>query len=142
MSYPMPGYHFQVEWGGTRLGFVSVSGLDQEIDVIEYREGNMPSPNKLLIPGIAKPSKLVMRRGIVAGDGDFQAWFRTVRMGTADRRDLTVTLLDEDHEPVAVWKVRNAWPCRLEGPSLNALNSEIAIETMEVAHEGIDVEFP
>lgn len=142
MSYPLPGYHFQVDWGGARLGFASVSGLDQQTDVIEYREGNMKSPHPVLLPGLQKPSRLVMRRGIVAGDADLRDWVRTVRLGSAERRDLTVTLLNESHEPVAVWKVRNAWPCRFEGPALDALKSEVAIEGLEIAHEGIEVEFP
>jgi phage tail-like protein len=141
MKHPMAGYHFMVEWGGERTGCTSVEGLDQEVEIIDYREGSMVTSGPMQIPGLRRSSTVVLRRGIMPGDGDFGAWLRTVNHGTAERRDLTISLLNESHEPVAVWKIREAWPCRLEGPRLNAQQSEIAFEALALAHEGIEVEF-
>jgi phage tail-like protein len=139
MTTPLPGHHFIVEWGGTRLGFTSVSGLDQEVDVVEYREGNMRTSHPVRIPGLHRPGTVVLRRGVVAGDGDFQAWLSTVRNGTVERRDLTVSLLNEEHDPVMSWRLRNAWPSGLRGPALHAMRSEVAIEELVIVHEGIQV---
>ncbi|CAN5815795.1 phage tail protein [soil metagenome] len=141
MKHPRPVCFFQVEWGGERIGFTSVEGLDQTIDVIEYREGNMKSDQVMLIPGMRRSSTLVLRRGIVPGDNGFEDWLRTVFRGDAERRDMTISLLNEVHEPVTVWKIRSAWPCGLTGPRLDALQSEIALESLTLVHEGISVEF-
>jgi phage tail-like protein len=51
-------------------------------------------------------------------------------------------LLNEEHEPVMVWKVKEAWPCKVEGPSLNSTGNEVAIETIELCHEGLAIETP
>jgi phage tail-like protein len=137
---PLTGYHFQVEWGDSRIGFTEVSGLDIEVDVIEYREGASPVQSPLKLPGLVRYPNIVLKRGIVAGDNGFFEWLDTIRMGRAERRDLVVSLLDENHEPVVRWKARNAFPVRLEGPVLRAEGSTVAIETLEVAHEGLTVE--
>lgn len=139
-EYPLPGYHFQVEWGGTRLGFTEVSGLDIEIQVIEYREGSSPQYAAMKMPGIPKYANITLKRGIVAGDNEFFNWLKTISLNQAERRDLTISLLNENHEPAMVWKAKNAFPVKLEGPGLIATGNEVAIESLEVAHEGLIIE--
>jgi phage tail-like protein len=133
-------YHFTVQWGGARTGFTEVSGLSIETEVIDYREGSSPIQTTSKIPGIRKFTNIVLKRGIVAGDSDFFKWLSTVQQGQVERRDVVVSLLNENHEPVMSWKVKNAWPAKYEGPVLRADTSEIAIETLELAHEGIELE--
>ena len=101
-EYPLPGYHFQVEWGGARLGFTEVSGLDIEFQVIEYREGNSPEYSVTKMPGIPKYSNITLKRGIVAGDNEFFDWLKTISLHQVERRDLVISLLDENHEPAMV----------------------------------------
>ena len=139
-EYPLPGYHFQVEWGGTRLGFTEVSGLDIEIQVIEYREGSSPQYAAMKMPGIPKYSNITLKRGIVTGDNEFFDWLKTISLNQVERRDLTISLLNETHEPAMVWKAKNAFPVKIEGPTLKATENEVAIETLEVAHEGLTIE--
>ena len=57
-----------------------------------------------------------------------------------EKRDIVISLLNDANEPVMVWKLREAWPVAIEAPTLNAMESEIAIETLEIAHGGISVE--
>ncbi|MBL8008298.1 MAG: phage tail protein [Ignavibacteria bacterium] len=140
MGYPLPKYHFSVQWGGTNIGFTEVSGLDINIDVIEYRSGSSPVQSVTKMPGLVKYSNIILKRGIVKGDTDFYKWVRTVNQSTAERRDVVISLLNENHEPVMTWKVRNAFPAKYCGPDLNAQSSEVAIETLELAHEGLTVE--
>ena len=139
-EYPLPGYHFQVEWGGSRLGFTEVSGLDIEIQVIEYREGNSPDYSAMKMPGIPKYSNITLKRGIVAGDNAFFDWVKTIQLNKVERRDLTISLLNENHEPAMVWKAKNAFPVKIEGPGLKATGNEVAIESLEIAHEGLTIE--
>jgi len=138
-TYPMPVYHFIVQWGGSRTGFTEVSGLNIEHDVIEYREGSSPDQSSIKMPGLRKFANIVLKRGIVKGDTDFLKWINTIQHSKAERRDVTISLLNENHEPVLTWRVHNAWPVKYEGPALNSKNSEVAIESLELAHEGLSV---
>jgi len=85
---------------------------------------------------------VVLKRGIIKGDNDFFNWMNSINLNQVERRDITISLLDETHQPVRVWRVRNAWPCKLSAPDLKADANEVAIETLELAHEGIQVEAP
>jgi phage tail-like protein len=140
MNYPLPNFHFQVDWGGSRIGFTEVSGLNMETDVIEYREGSSPEHHVQKMPGLQKFSNIILKRGIIKGDNDFFNWFNTIKMNQVERRDVTISLLDEEHQPVVVWKIKNAWPVKYTGPVLNTYGHEVAIESLELALEGIAVE--
>jgi phage tail-like protein len=140
MTYPLPVFHFLVEWGGTRVGFTEVSGLDVETQVIEYRDGASPSYAPLKMPGIPKYSNVVLKRGIVPNDNEFFDWLDTTALNQVERRDVTIQLLNEQHEPVMVWKLVNAWPVKVEGPGLKSTGNEVAIESLELAHEGLIIQ--
>ncbi|GEP92154.1 phage tail protein [Chitinophaga terrae (ex Kim and Jung 2007)] len=136
----MPKFHFSVEWGpGTKIGFTEVTGLTMESDVIEYREGSSPEFHKIKMPGLQKLSNITLKRGTFQGDIAFHEWMETISMNTVSRRDVTIKLLNEKHEPVITWQVLNAWPVKVQSSDLKADGNEVAIETMEIAHEGIKV---
>src|ERR1700754_1447620 len=140
-NYPLPKFHFSVEWGGQRIGFTEASGLDAETEVIEYREGSSPEYNKLKMPGMQKHSNVTLKRGTFTGDNDFFDWWKTTRtLGTPERRDIIISLLNESHTPIFVWKVKNAFPTKVQATDLKADGNEVAIETLELAHEGIVME--
>lgn len=139
-DYPLPKFHFQVDWGGARLSFTEVSGLDVETEVIEYRDGSMRDYTRLKIPGMQKYGNVTLKRGVFSGDNEFFDWWNTVALNTVERRDVTIALLNEAHEPVMVWKVKNAWPAKVAGTDLKADGNEIAIETVELAHDGLTVQ--
>lgn len=139
-NYPLPKFHFQVEWGGTRIGFTEVSGLDITTDPIEYREGSSPEYHKIKMPGMQKFSDITLKRGIFKSDNEFYNWFNTVQLNTIQRRDITISLLDETHAPVVVWKVKNAWPTKIQPTDLKADDNTPAIETLVLAHEGLTIQ--
>jgi phage tail-like protein len=139
-SYPLPTFHFTVQWGGSRAGFSEVTGLTQEVQVIEYRDGSFPEYSSIKMPGLRKFSNITLKRGVIKGDNQFFKWLSTVKLNTAERRDLVISLLNEAHEPVMVWKVMNAFPVKVEGPQLKAAANEAAIESIELAHEGLEVQ--
>lgn len=139
-KYPLPKFHFQVQWGGTRIGFTEVTGLEVTTDVIEYRDGASPEYHKIKMPGMQKFSNITMKRGKFVSDNEFYNWWNTVQLNTIERRDLTISLLNEKHDPVFVWKVKNAWPVKVNATDLKADGNEVAIETIEIAHEGVTME--
>src|SRR5690606_4779111 len=139
-TYPIPKFHFQVEWGGSKIGFTEVTGLDISTEVIEYRDGASPEFSKIKMPGQRTFSNITLKRGTFAGDNEFYEWFNTVNMNQIERRDLTISLLNENHEPVVVWKVKNAWPLKITPTDLSADGNEVALESLELAHEGLTIQ--
>lgn len=141
---PYPGGNFEITVVGVsddgravKGSFSEVSGLGVEIDVIEYRTGSEDiTPRKL--PGLKKFSNLVLKRGII-GDAAFWNWLATAMNGQVVRADGTVVLLDEQRQPVVTWKFRRGWPCKWTGPDLVANGKAIAIETLEICHEGLEM---
>lgn len=139
-DYPLPKFHFQVEWGGTNISFTEVTGLEVTTEKLEYRGGASPEYNKLNFPGMQTYGDLTLKRGVFAGDNEFYAWWNTVALNTVERRDITISLLNESHEPVVVWKVKNAWPTKVTSTDLNSTATDVAVETLVLAHEGLTME--
>ncbi|WP_423126892.1 phage tail protein [Gaoshiqia sp. Z1-71] len=140
VNYPLVKFHFQVEWGGTKIGFTEVSGLDVETEVVEYRHGASPEYSKVKMPGLQKFSNITLKRGTFASDNEYYSWWNTVKLNTIERRDITISLLNEEHEPVISWKVKNAWPVKVQSTDLKADGNEVAIESMELVHEGLIIQ--
>lgn len=139
-TYPLVKFHFQVEWGGTKIGFTEVSGLDIESEVVEYREGSSPEYSKIKMPGMQKYSNITLKRGTFKSDNEYFKWWNTVKLNTIERRDVTISLLNEEHQPVITWKVKNAWPSKIQSTDLKADGNEVAIESMELVHEGLTIQ--
>lgn len=147
-AFPLPVFRFEVSetkptdpplTTDETIGFSEVSGLTQEVQVIEYRDGGTPQQSAMKMPGIQKASNITLRRGIVKGHNEFYKWLNTVKLNTIARKDLVISLLDENGVPAMVWTVKQAWPVKVEGPSLKAAGNEIAVESIELAHEGLTI---
>ena len=139
-AYPLPGFHFSVDLGGQIINCSEVSGLDIELDVIEYRDGNSQTFSTQKMSGLRKSSDVTVKKGIFADDKDYYEWFNAVAMNTPERKDVTISLLDEEHSPVMTWKLINAWPKKIASPDMKSDSSEVAIESIEIAHEGVTIE--
>jgi phage tail-like protein len=136
---PYRAFNFLVEIDGvTAAGFSECSGLSTETEVIEYREGSDRGGVRKL-PGLTKYSNIVLKRGITASR-DLWNWRRVVINGGVDRRSGRIVILGEDRNPVATFRFIEGWPSKWEGPKLSAKGNEVAIETLEIAHEGLEFE--
>ena len=135
---PYANFNFVVEIDGVEsVGFSEVELPQGEIEVIEYREGsdNVSAARKL--PGRVEYPNVVLKRGI-AGRTELFEWWKSVRDGVVDRRNIAIVLLDEARNPVQRWLVRNAWPTKLSYSGLDGLGNEVAIGTLELADEGFE----
>ena len=92
------------------------------------------------MPGMQKFSNITMKRGTFKSDNEYYAWWNTVKLNTIERRDITIKLLNEEHEPVITWKVKNAWPTKVQSTDLKADGNEVAIESIELVHEGLSIQ--
>jgi len=137
---PYLNFNFLVDLGlGDEMGFSEVEVPSGEIEVIEYREGGDRVNSARKLPGFAKYPNVTLKRGIT-GRTDLFEWWKSGRDGQVQRRNVTITLLDEQRQAVLRWHLRDAWPVKIEGPALNATGNEVAIETLELAHEGLEIE--
>ena len=115
---PFRGYKFKVEVGGiTRAGFREASGLDSAQDSVEYRA-------------------ISLKRG-VTNDAELWAWRKKSIDGTVERKNGSIVLCDDTGKEKARWNFADGWPTKWTGPTFNASGNEVAIETLEIAHEGI-----
>ena len=138
--WPLPAFYFKVEIGNLgEIAFKEVSGLDVEAQVIEYRHGNSPQFSTIKMPGIKKYSNVSLKKGVFIRDNKLFDWFNTINMNTIQRETVTISLLDEEGNPTMVWKLVNAWPTKVTGVSLKSDGIEIAIEQLELAHEGLTI---
>lgn len=145
-KYPLPKFHFELKWGGTRFGFTEVTGLDFETEVIEYREGNLPTYNKTKQPGLTKYTDVTLKRGIILDDLEFfTEWEKTAMFQEIKkqfRRTVTINLLNEEHKAIIVWTLAKAWPSKIQSTDLKADGNEVAIETLTFVHEGLTMAKP
>ncbi|WP_366943409.1 phage tail protein [Nevskia sp.] len=134
---PYRSYNFKVEIDGIiQAGFQEAGGLDSMTDAIDYREGTDPNHVRKL-PGLNKVSAITLKRG-VTDSTELWAWRQTVINGRAERRNLSIVLLDDTGSEKLRWNVRNAWPSKWTGPSFNAATAAIAVETLELTHEELE----
>ena len=92
------------------------------------------------MPGIKKYSNITMKKGVFAKDNKFWGWFNQIKMNTIKRIPITISLLDEEGAPTMVWKLTNAWPTKISGTDLKSDGNEVAVESIEIAHEGLTIE--
>lgn len=134
---PFNNYNFLVEIDGiTRAAFQEVSGFDSTIDVIEHREGGENTTLRKL-PGMTKYSNITLKWGMT-DDRELYDWHRDAVQGTIERKNGSIVLLGRDGAEVARWNFFRAWPTKWDGPDLNAEGNDVAIELLELAHEGVE----
>jgi phage tail-like protein len=138
--WPLPKFSFSVRIGGDKaIPFQEVTGLDSETQVIEYRHGESPAFAPVKLPGLHKVGNVTLKRGVLAQDATFWAWYSEIKMNTIARRTVVISLLDETGAPKMVWTLNNAWPTKVTGTDLKAEGNEVAIETLEIAYETLTV---
>jgi len=136
---PLHGFNFRFEVDKTAVaGFREVGGLSFTIDPVEYREGNDPQLHVRKLTGLRKFSNLTLKRGITKNH-DLWNWYRTLLNGAPDRRDGSIVLQDEERNDVLRWNFSNAWITKWEGPAMNATSNDVAIESIELAVERVEL---
>ncbi len=134
---PYRNFRFRLEIDGLDAGsFSEVSGFDATMDVVEYRAGDDPAITPTKLPGLIKYGNITLKWG-AAETMVLYDWLIDITEGTIEKKTVTLTALDEEGSPAASWRCINAWPVKYTAPDFNGTSSEIAIETIELAHEGL-----
>jgi len=113
--------------------------LDTEAQVIEYRNGNSSQSETIKMPGIKKMSNVTLKKGLLDKESPLLNWFAQIKMNQLERMVVTIRLVDDSGNTTMEWKLKNAWPTKILTGELKATGNEVAIETLELAHEGLTV---
>ncbi len=134
---PHRNFRFKLEIGGIQqAGFSEATIPDANSDVVEYREGNeTTTPRKL--PGLNKYGNLTLKWGITDSTELYDRRKKIID-GNVERQNIAIVLVDEAGNDAARWEFVNAWPSKYDAPDLNATGNAVAIETLEIVHEGME----
>ncbi|WP_017718397.1 phage tail protein [Kamptonema formosum] len=136
---PYSTYNFYVEWNGIiHAGFRECSGLNSTQTAGEYREGTDPLTVRKL-PGLITYNNITLKRGTTNNDELWQ-WRSKIMKGDVERREVSIVLLDDTGKEKIRWNLTNCWPVTWSGPDFNATSNDVAVETLEFAHEGLTVD--
>ncbi len=140
-TWPMPKFRFEVDLGTElkSVAFQEVSGMDVENQVIEYRKSNSPLFSTEKMPGLVKYGNVTMKRGIFVNDNTFWNWHAEIKMNLIKRRTVLIKLLDESGNVTMQWQLDNAWPTKISSTDLKSEGNEVAIDTLEIAHEQLTI---
>lgn len=141
-TWPLPKFRFSVNIDGSLMSFQEVSGLDTETQVIEYRAGDSKTFSTTKLPGIRKFGNVTLKRGVFAKDSALFDWYTRIKINVIQRSTVTITLLDESGAPAMAWTLSNAWPTKVTGTHLKSDGNELAVDTLELAHEGLVITCP
>jgi len=137
--WPISKFYFTVDLGSgmKNTSFQEVSGLDVKSEIIENRHGDSTTFSTIKMPGNIKSNNVTLRKVVFVKDSQFFDWYSTVKMNTVKRVTITIKLLDEEGNPIMTWNLQNAWPTKVTGTDLKSDGNEVAVETIEIAHEGV-----
>jgi phage tail-like protein len=134
---PYRNFSFLVEIDGvTQAGFSDCSGFGSSTDPIEYREGG---ENKTVrkLPGLTKHTNITLKWGLTDSK-ELYNWYRDVVNGTIQRKNGSIIVLDLEGDEKVRWNFFSGWPTKWDGPDFTAKGNDVAIETLEIVHEGIE----
>ena len=122
-----------------KAGFSSITIPETSTETVEYREGNDP-PTSRKLWGLTEYTSITLESGVTDDSIELFEWRQLVEQGDLDaaRQDIAIIVLDEEGNPGPRWEFRRAWPTSYDAPELSASDSEVAIETLEIEHEGME----
>jgi phage tail-like protein len=136
---PYRSFNFEVIVDGVRSAFSECSGLTADGDAVDYREGTDMQPNVRKLMGLRKYTNITLKRGYTQ-DNSLWQWYTNIANGLADRRNVTITLMNEERKAVIRWHAENAWINKIEGPGFKASSNEVSVESVDLVHEGLTME--
>ena len=138
-TYPLPVFYFRVTIGLEVWRFQEVSGLNTEVEVLKYRHGKSKQLGSFKMPGRPSTTDAVLKKGVFKGDTFLFEWFQK-NMTEVEREDVTIQLLDEYHIPQIIWILHDAFPIKIESPTLNSTDSGAAVESVTLTYEELEIQ--
>ncbi|PHM45254.1 phage tail protein [Xenorhabdus mauleonii] len=138
VEYPIPTYRFIVSIGNEQIPFNSVSGLDIQHDIIEYKDG---TGGYYKMPGQRQAINITLRKGVFSGDTKLFDWINSIQLNRVEKKDISISLTNESGtEILMTWNVVNAFPTQLTSPNFDATSNEIAIQEITLTADRITIQ--
>jgi len=138
-TYPMTAYRFIVTVGKERMAFNSVSGLEQSVEAIEYKDG---TGGFFQMPGQPAALDITLKRGLLQKQSQLYAWINSISMNQVEKRDISISLTNASGSDLYItWNVVNAFPTKLSAPSFDATSNDVAFEEMSLRADRMTVEY-
>jgi phage tail-like protein len=139
-TWPLPKFYFNIDLGdGKKQGFSEISGLESDIKPIEYRHSDSKVFSTIKMPGLRSVGNVTLKKGVFTQDSIFWTWFEESKLNIIKRRTVVISLLDENAAPKMTWTLTNAWPTKMTGTDMKSDSNEVAIESLELAYETLNV---
>ena len=136
---PFRTFNFRIEIDGLTVGaFRECSGLTADGNSVEYREGTDVARSVRKLIGLQTYGNITLKRGYTP-NRELWTWYTNIVNGQSDRRNGTIVLMNEARVDVMRWDVENMWIKKIEAPSFNATANEVAMESVEIVHEGLSL---
>jgi len=139
--WPLPKFCFEVKWDKAVIHFQEAFGLHPEVQPIESHHGDKTIFSWLRMPSLQKFGNVTMKRGVFTSDNQGRAWFNEMTMNAVKPVPVTISLIDEHGSAITVWTLANAWPAKITCADLKPEDHEVAVDTLEIAHEGLTIAF-
>ncbi|WP_350305601.1 phage tail protein [Photorhabdus viridis] len=138
VDYPIPVYRFVVSIGDEKIPFNSVSGLDINYDVIEYKDG---TGNYYKMPGQRQAINITLRKGIFSGDTKLFDWLNSIQLNQVEKKDISISLTNEaGTETLMTWNVANTFPTSLTSPAFDAASNEVAVQEISLTADRVTIQ--
>lgn len=137
--WPLVRFAFSVKIGDLEGLFQEVNGLSSETQQIEYRAGNSPAFSTVKMPGLQKFGNITLKKGLFKDDKALWDIQKKMKMNVIERKTIFISLLDERGDVAMSWSLSNAFPVKFTITDMKTEANEAAIETMELAHEGLTI---
>jgi phage tail-like protein len=139
--WPLPKFYFSVDIGDqTDLPFQEVSGLDTNVEIIEYRHGNSRVHSVIKMPALGNGADLVLKKGVFTRDNKFYEWISSINLNTYERQTIVIRLLDESGEARVTWTLKSAFAKQITCTDLNSQSSEAAVESIVFSYDITNIE--
>lgn len=141
-AWPIAKFLFTVTGLPSPASFQEVTGLEAEVQVIEYRSGDSTTFSPTKSPGLAKVGNVTLKKGIFANDDALLSWFNTIYTNSTanvPRSTVVISLNDESNAPKMTWTLNQCFPVKLTGTDLKSDGNEVAVESIELAYETLVV---
>ena len=138
-NYALLSYRFMAKIGDTEVFFSEISGLSMEYETTEYKEAPSSGIKTTQLVGQRNVPSLTLKRGLFKDGLDLYKWFNSVHKSDFEKKDVVITMLNEDKKPVLVWTVSNAFATKFEGPGLDAKSNDVSFQTIDIKGDLLDV---
>lgn len=138
-TWEMPKFHFEVDFGTqiTGIHFEEVSGMENETQIIEYKDNFSPIFSTVKMPGIPKFGNVTLKRGLFKNDINFKNWVKKIKMNIIEKQEINIKLNDEEGNTFTEWVIMNAFPVKMKNINLQTDVEEVLVDTLEIKHEGL-----